>query len=306
MEWSINVRCEPKTAARSTARSAPPTRTCGSAASTASSPAAPRRLREPGYVMRFRKERSFVYSLIADGEEQASSPLEQIARTQIAVGAPSLVRFQLTPTPSSFEERARRLYRRHEDKHVRQERWALPEGGLSSTFNRAEMRAAERTQNRSMFWLETVVAADSREACNRSPPPGPAAARTTCTAGTWSSASGLYRRRFPRASRRSPVVALAGVGRRARAPARAALRADEGRAGQAADDPADARTTRGRPRQPPTRPARPRRAAARCRPAREAVAAERREVRDRARPNADRTRSPEDLIRCCGRTTPRC
>ena len=43
-------------------------------------------LREPGYVMRFRKERSFVYSLIADGEEQASSPLEQIARAQIAPG----------------------------------------------------------------------------------------------------------------------------------------------------------------------------------------------------------------------------
>jgi len=106
-----------------------------------------------------------VYSLIADGEEQASSPLEQIARAQIAAGAPSIVRFQLTPTPSSFEELARRLYRRHENKLVRQERWGLPEGGLSSTFNRAEMRAAERTQNRSLFWLETVVAADTREVC---------------------------------------------------------------------------------------------------------------------------------------------
>ena len=34
--------------------------------------------------MRFRKERSFVYSLIADGEELASPPLEQIARAQVA------------------------------------------------------------------------------------------------------------------------------------------------------------------------------------------------------------------------------
>ena len=33
---------------------------------------APGALREPGYVMRFRKERSFVYSLIADGDELAS------------------------------------------------------------------------------------------------------------------------------------------------------------------------------------------------------------------------------------------
>ena len=115
--------------------------------------------------MRVRKERSFVYSLIADGEEQASSPLEQIARAQISAGAPSIVRFQLTPTPSFFEELARRLYRRHENKLVRQERWGLPEGGLWSTFNRAEMRAAERTQNRSLFWLETVIPADSREVC---------------------------------------------------------------------------------------------------------------------------------------------
>ena len=45
---------------------------------------------------------------------------------------------------------------------MRQERWGLPEGGLTSTFNRAEMRAAERTQNRSLFWLEAVVAADTR------------------------------------------------------------------------------------------------------------------------------------------------
>ena len=71
--------------ARSTARSAPPTPTSDSAASTASSPVPrPGVLREPGYVMRFRKERSFVYSLIADGEEQASAPLEQIARAQVA------------------------------------------------------------------------------------------------------------------------------------------------------------------------------------------------------------------------------
>src|ERR1700737_2125681 len=115
--------------------------------------------------MRFRKERSFVYPLIADSEEQASSPLEQIARAQVAVAVPSMVRFQLKPTPSFFEELARRLYSRHENKLVRQGRWGLPEGGVSSPFNRAEMRAAERTQNRSLFWLEAVVAADTRDAC---------------------------------------------------------------------------------------------------------------------------------------------
>ena len=150
--------------------------------------------------MRFRKERSFVYSLIADSEEQASSPLEQIARAQVAPGAPSIVRFQLTPTPSFFEELARRLYRRHEHKLVRQEHLGLPGGRPVSTFNRAEMRAAERTQNRSLFWLETVIAADSREVCKT------VAAAVQSRRGEnrlhrrWMIIrQRLYRRRFPRA-----------------------------------------------------------------------------------------------------------
>jgi hypothetical protein len=152
MEWSINIRCEPESvsALDGAISAAYPDVRLGRTHGEQHRPRAGV-LREPGYVMRFRKERSFVYSLIADSEELASSPLEQIARAQVAVAVPSMVRFQLTPTPSFFEELARRLYRRHENKLVRQERWGLPEGGLVSTFNRAEMRAAERTQNRSLF-----------------------------------------------------------------------------------------------------------------------------------------------------------
>jgi hypothetical protein len=166
MEWSINVRCEPRSARAldGAISAAYPDVRLGRIHGEQPLPR-PGVLREPGHVMRFRKERSFVYSLIAEGEEQASAPIEQIARAQVAVEAPSVVRFQLTPTTSRFEARARRLYRRQENKLVRQERWGLPEGGLTSTFNRAEMRAAERTQNRSLFWLETVVAADTPEAC---------------------------------------------------------------------------------------------------------------------------------------------
>mgnify|MGYP001273140874 CR=1 FL=1 len=201
MEWSINVRCQPEavTALDGAISAAYPDVRLGRTHGEQ-----PRQrggvLREPGYVMRFRKERSFVYSLIADGEEQASSPLEQIARAQVAQGAPSIVRFQLTPTPSFFEELARRLYRRHENKLVRQERFGLPEGGLLSTFNRAEMRAAERTQNRSLFWLETAVAADNREVCKA------VAAAVQSRRGEnrlhrrWMIIrQNLYRRRFPRA-----------------------------------------------------------------------------------------------------------
>ena len=201
MEWSINVRCEPRAAAAldGAISAAYPDVRLGRAHGQQARPRSGA-VREPGYVIRFRKERSFVYSLIADGEEQASSPLEQIARTQVALGAPSIVRFQLTPTPSFFEELARRLYRRHENKLVRQERWGLPEGGLWSTFNRAEMHAAERTQNRSLFWLEAVIAADSAQECKT------VAAAVQSRRGEnrlhrrWMIIrQRLYRRRFPRA-----------------------------------------------------------------------------------------------------------
>jgi len=201
MEWSINIRCEPETAsALDGAISATyPDVRLGRIHGEQPLPR-PGVLREPGCLMRFRKERSFVYSLIADGGEQASAPLEQIARAQVAVGAPTVVRFQLTPTPVGFEALARSLYRRHENKLVRHERWSLPKGGLTSTFNRAEMQAAERTQNRSLFWLETVVAADTPEACKT------VAAAVQSRRGEnrlhrrWMTVrQGLYRRRFPRA-----------------------------------------------------------------------------------------------------------
>jgi hypothetical protein len=201
MEWSINVRCEPRSvrALDGAIAAAYPDVRVGRRHADTPTPRAGT-LRVPGYVMRFRKERSFVYSLIADGDELASPPLEQIARAQIELGQPSIVRFQLTPTPSYFEELARRRYRRHENKLVRQERWGLPEGGLWSTLNRAEMRAAERTQNRSLFWLETAVAADSMDACKT------VAAAVQSRRGEnrlhrrWMIIrQGLYRRRFPRA-----------------------------------------------------------------------------------------------------------
>ena len=201
MEWSINIRCQPRavTALDGALSAAYPDVRLGRTHGEQPYPR-PGVLREPGYVIRFRKERSFVYSLIADGEQQASSPLEQIARAQVAQDGPSLVRFQLTPTPSTFEELARRLYRHHENKLARQERWGLREGGLTSTFNRAEMRAAERTQNRSLFWLETVLAADTREVCKA------VAAAVQSRRGenrlhrrSMIIRQGLYRRRFRRA-----------------------------------------------------------------------------------------------------------
>jgi hypothetical protein len=168
MEWSLGVRCEPRvTVALDAAISAAyPDVRLGHRLGELPRPRS-RSLRVPPHVMRFTKQRSFIYPLVASGDELSSPPLEAIAHAQVAAGAPSVVRFQLTPAPAIFEAVARAVYRRHENRLVRQERWGLPEGGLTSTLNRAEMANAERTQNRSLFWLEAVIAADTPETCKQ-------------------------------------------------------------------------------------------------------------------------------------------
>jgi hypothetical protein len=201
LEWSINVRCQPEAApALDAAISATyPDVRLGRLHAEHPVPR-PGDLRTPGHVLRFRKERSFIYPLIAPDESLASPPLEQIALAQAALAVPSVVRFQLTPTPSFFEELARKLYKRRENVLARQERWGLPEGGLWSTLNRAEMANAQRTQNRSLFWLELTVVADTPAACKT------IAAAVQSRRGEnrlhrrWMILrQGLYQRRFPTA-----------------------------------------------------------------------------------------------------------
>ena len=256
MEWSINIRCEPQSAtALDGAISATyPDVRLGRIHGEQPLPR-PGVLREPGYVMRFRKERSFVYSLIADGEEQASAPLEQIARAQVAVAAPTVVRFQLTPTPVRFEALARRLYRRHENKLVRQERWGLPGG-------RADIDVQPRRDARRRAHPEPkpVLARDRRRGrhpggvqdgrrrrpvqTRREPPSPPLDDRPPAPVPP----------PLPAGARAAdPIVAIARLGRRGRAPARAALRADEGRPGTAGVPPADPRPARSRPWPPGAR-----------------------------------------------------
>ena len=149
--------------------------------------------------MRFRKERGFIYPLAASGDELSSPPLEAIAHTQVhARRALGRALPAHTARPSVFEELARQLYRRHENKLVRQERWGLPEGGLTSTLNRAEMTNAERTQNRSLFWLELVVAADTRETCKQLAAAVQARRGENRLHRRWMIVrQDLYRRRFP-------------------------------------------------------------------------------------------------------------
>jgi hypothetical protein len=200
-EWSLNLRCEPSIveALDAAINAAYPDVRLGREHARAPQPRPPL-LGGPRHVLRFRKQRGFVYPLIAPDDALASPPLEQIALAQVALGAASIVRFQLTPAPAWFEALARRLHRRHENRLARAERWGLPESGLRSTLNRAEMHNAEQTQNRSLFWLELAVAADTIAACKT------VAAAVQARRGEnrlhrryMLVRRGLYRRRFPNA-----------------------------------------------------------------------------------------------------------
>lgn len=155
----------------------------------------------PGHVLRFRKQRRFLYPLLAAADELASPPLEAIAHTQAALAVPSTIRFTLTPAPASLEAIAHRRFRAHENRLARQQRWGLPEAGLHSPLQRAELTNASRAQNRSLFWLELVIAADDRESCRQLAAAVQARRGENRLHRRWMPIRhNLYRKRFPHAT----------------------------------------------------------------------------------------------------------
>jgi hypothetical protein len=155
----------------------------------------------PGHVLRFRKERSFVYPIIDESERQSSSPLEAIAQAQVAVGVPSTVRVQLTPCMLPLERLARERFHRHENKLARREsRLVMRDAGLMSTLNKAEMTAASEAQGHAWCWLELQVAADTRENANRIAAAVQARRGQNRLQRRWMTLrENLYRERFPTA-----------------------------------------------------------------------------------------------------------
>ena len=120
MEWSLNVRCEPALGARrSTPRSTPPTPTSASAAATPSAARPRRRAARPR--PRAALPQAAQLRLPAASPPTRRSPRRRWSRSRSPRSRcrrPSVVRFQLTPAPSCFEELARRRYRRHENRLV--------------------------------------------------------------------------------------------------------------------------------------------------------------------------------------------
>jgi hypothetical protein len=169
LEWTLAVRCESEMAPAidGLLSAVYPDVRLGHGHGGAPEPLVGR-LPVPGHVLRYRKARSFVYALNSEPDGRQRSPqIESIAAAQVALGRPSSVRIQLTPTPSSIEDFARACFRRHENALARSESWGAPEAGLRGSLNQQEMTEAKRTQNRSMFWMEIQVAAATREDANR-------------------------------------------------------------------------------------------------------------------------------------------
>jgi hypothetical protein len=204
LEWSIAVRCESRVASAidGIVASAYPDVRVGHRHGEDPQPINGT-LCAPGYVLRYRKARSFVYALSSDGDErEGSPPLEAIAAAQVALGKPSSVRFQLIPAPVMIEEFARKRFHRHENALARSESWGMREAGLRSSLSRQEMMAAKRTQNRSMLWLEVQVAAETRADANRIGASVQASRGDNRLHRRWMMLSRrieLYRRRFPTA-----------------------------------------------------------------------------------------------------------
>lgn len=156
----------------------------------------------PGYVLRLRKRRHYLYPLsrpierTAGRERKPSSPLEGIARAQVAAGIPSTVRFQLMPVIDGLERRYRqRLHRR--ELQVRRS-WGR-HGPLTLSAG-AEIASGVEVQDRALFHLELQVGASDFQTANS------IAATVMARRGEnrlhrryMTIRQGMYRRRFPSA-----------------------------------------------------------------------------------------------------------
>ena len=121
-QWSLNVRCEPAVvdALDAAINAAYPDVRLGRSPTRATTGV-------PRQLLRLRKQRSFVYPLLAAEDALGSPPLEQIALAQVALDGASVVRFQLTPAPTRrcADRRCRRSRCRHDRKHSRSARRPL-------------------------------------------------------------------------------------------------------------------------------------------------------------------------------------
>ena len=207
LEWSLGVRCEPRSAVALDAAisAAYPDVRLGRRHGEPPATRAPASSRVPGHVHALPQgsAASSTRSLAA-GDELASPPLEAIAHAQVAarraVGRP----LPAHPRAGRASRRSRAaVYRRHENRLVAPGALGTARGRPAprrSTAPRWPTPSAPRTAACSGSRLVDRRRRRARPASSSPPPSRPAAARTACTAAGCSSATNLYRRRFAAAT----------------------------------------------------------------------------------------------------------
>ena len=126
----------------------------------------------PGYVLRLRKRRAHVYPLsravgrTGDRALKPTSPLEGIARAQVAAAAASSVRFAVWPVIDRFEARSRIKLRTREKQLERAAKGMWEERASLAMSDRRELASAVEVQGRAQFHLELQVAAGDFQTAN--------------------------------------------------------------------------------------------------------------------------------------------
>ena len=200
LEWTICLVCEPRHARaidHALANAYPDVR-LGRAFGDEPEPVTGR-LARPAHVERFRKRRLFIHPLGRDrgrstNVRAAGAPLiELVAQAQLAAGCASTVRLQFLPAPRALESLASSLLAWQENRAARSETWGVREAGLRSPRRLAELRGSERSQHRSLFWFELLIAAEDASAARQ------IAASVTALRGD----NVLHRRHAPLRARRA-------------------------------------------------------------------------------------------------------
>ena len=117
-------------------------------------------------VLRLKKREEFVKRVkqLDRFEQQREPPVNRLITAMAACGEPALVQVALTPTPASFEQLARAIYKRRE---ARVSSARLERAPRRSLVDDAELRGGLEVQHRPLFFADLRVVGASRRACEQ-------------------------------------------------------------------------------------------------------------------------------------------
>ncbi len=124
---------------------------------------------DPPAVVRLKKHAEFIKRVkIADHFEHEREPaMNRLMNAISAAGGAAFVQIALTPTPASFEQHAKHLYKRHEARLARERRAGERVVRDRSLLDDGELRGGLDVQHRPLFFTDVRIVAGARETCER-------------------------------------------------------------------------------------------------------------------------------------------